>query len=424
MKGLTRLPLVAAIAVAGGFALTACGAGSSSSGGDGTSSAVAPKSVAAKPPASGCGSYTAPKLEDPNGLVAALPPESKARYDGYPFPIRKSPWANWKPKHGPPYKVGIQWSQVNTDFQQNVTQNLRKDLAKNPDIGEVTFQSTGDSLDVTAQLQQLQSLIRSGPDIIVLQELQPNAFVDAIDLAGKRGIPVIVVVDSIPESKYAIGVQYNPFNGPARVASVTVRQMGGKGNVLMGHTIPGIGVDTQAFKAFDAVLKNCPDIKQAGAIYGNFVNATAKAETLKFLATHPQKIDGVLETAAIAQGIMSAFDQSGRPVPSVADIGASKGSLAYWKDNFESYRGSAGLVPEVGIGVSLASITNRMLAGQGAKFSEIVGELPLVTDHNVNSFVDPSWTFATPGDPPGERDAFLTEAELDQFFTSPKAGAK
>jgi len=417
MKSVFRTFSLVSLAAAAAL-LAACGA-SSSGGGSG---AVAPKSVEAAPPASGCGSYEASLPKDPDGLVAALPPKLKALYKGYPTPIRKSVWSGWKPKHDPPYHVGIQWAQVNNDFQRNVTETLKADLEKDPDVGKVTFQSTGNNIDVVAELQQLESLIRSKPDIIVLQELQPKAFVSSINKAGKAGIPVIVAIDSIPETKYAVNLQYNTFNAPASVASMTVRQMGGKGNVLMAHAIPGIGVDTEAFRGFDAILKNCPNIKKAeGAVYGNFVNAIGKSETLKYLATHPEKIDGVLSTAAITSGMMSAFEQTGRPVPPIADTGASKASLAFWRDNFDSYRGSAGIVPEVNIGSSLAGVVKRMLTGNGVEFSDIVGDIPLVTDSNLDDWVEDSWTFQTPGDPPGPT-GFLTESDLDQFFRSSKAG--
>src|SRR3954454_24049963 len=118
MKYLFRTFLLMSLATAA-VLLAACG--NSSSGGSG---AVDAKSVEAAAPASGCGSYAAPLPKDPDGLLAALPAKLKSIYKGYPTPITKSAWSNWKPSHGPPYNVGIQWAQVNNDFQRNVTDTL------------------------------------------------------------------------------------------------------------------------------------------------------------------------------------------------------------------------------------------------------------------------------------------------------------
>src|SRR4051794_15740789 len=69
LKGFRRVLALAALSIGAVLVLSVCGSGGSDGG---SPSAIAPKSVASKPPATGCGSYTAPKLDDPSGLVAAL----------------------------------------------------------------------------------------------------------------------------------------------------------------------------------------------------------------------------------------------------------------------------------------------------------------------------------------------------------------
>ena len=407
--------IVATCLIAATCLLAACGKSSDSGGG---STGIGTGKVAsATPPASGCGSYEAPTVKDPDGVVAALPKALKDRYAGYPYTVRKSAWSDWKPKHGPPYKVGVQWAQLSTDFQVQVSQRLVKELKKNPDISDVTFQSTGSNLDVPQQLQQTQALIRSEPDIIILEELQPGAFEPLVEAAGKRGIPVIVPVDSL-NSKYAVNVNYNIWNGPAAAASVVVRQMGGKGNMLMAHAIPGTGADTAAFDAYDKILKNCPNIKRAGEVYGNFVVSTAKSETLKFLATHPEQIDGALQTAVMAPGIIDAFKQTGRPVPIVQDVTMMKASAAYWLQNRDEYKGAGMGFAVADFAQDVAAVAGRMLAGDGVTMTDILGDAPVVTDANLDEWADPSWTERTPGVALGPKDGYLTPADLNAFFNA------
>jgi ribose transport system substrate-binding protein len=412
----TSLPMAASLAALTWFG-AGCG-GTDAPSGSGASDAVAgggTRVTSVAPPASGCGSFRAPAVKDADGVVAKLPSALRERYAGYPYAIRKSAWADWKPRHDPPYTVGVQWAQLSSDFQVQVSKGVVGALKKNPDVGDVLFQSTGNNLDIGQQIAQTRSLIRKKPDLIVLQELAPDAFLGVIEEAARAGIPVVVALDSVP-SPYAVNVNYNGWKQPAASASVLVRQMGGRGNLLTVRAIPGVGADEAAASAYDEVLRHCPGIKRAGTIYGNFAVATAKSETLKFLATHPQKISGVLQSAVMAPGIIDAFAQSGRPVPPVQDVTMMKASSAYWAENRATYRG-------VGMGVAvddragaLADVAGRMLAGDGVETTDVLGDAPVVTDANLAAWSDPSWTVKTSGVAPGPSGAFMKPGQLDAFF--------
>lgn len=404
------LPLAACLAAA---CFTAgCGGTSTSEKPDAARGAEV-TSVA--PPASGCGSFEAPAAKDADGVIAALPAALRERYDGYPYAVRRSAWADWKPKGAGPYTVGVQWAQLSSDFQVQVSDGVVAALKKNPDVGDVLFQSTGNNLDIGQQIAQTRSLIRKKPDVIVLQELAPDAFVGVVEEAARAGIPVVVALDSVP-SPHAVNVNYNGWKQPAASASVLVRQMGGKGNLLTVRAIPGVGADEAASDAFDEVLSHCPDIKRAGTVFGNFAIATAKSETLKFLATHPQRVDGVLQSAVMAPGIIGAFQQSGRPVPTVQDVTMMKASSAYWLKNRTTYRG-VGMGVAIGdFATTLADVTGRMLAGDGVRTTDVVGDAPVVTDKNLAAWSDPGWKETTSGVAPGPSGAFMKPGQLDAFF--------
>ena len=87
------------------------------------------------PPASGCGSFTAKAPADPDGVIAALDQQHQDALGGYAdFPgstvkVLKSRWADWKPSHPGPYTVAVSWGQLVSDFQVQLVDNLKKDLA-------------------------------------------------------------------------------------------------------------------------------------------------------------------------------------------------------------------------------------------------------------------------------------------------------
>src|SRR3954469_14978032 len=97
-----HLTLLAAAAVLG---LAACGGGSTTTTAGSSTSQGGAEQVSSTTPENGCGSVNLPAVKDPDGVVAQLPAENRAAYRGYPYVVHKSPWADWRPKGEPPYRV-------------------------------------------------------------------------------------------------------------------------------------------------------------------------------------------------------------------------------------------------------------------------------------------------------------------------------
>ena len=411
--------LICVAMVAASIGVAACGSSSGSSGGSFTAAAGAPY-VSQTPPKSGCGSFDMPAVKDPDDVVAGLPKSTAAAYRGFQEPVSKSPWQSWKPKSGPPYSVGVVWGQLTTDFQITATKNVVKRLKESPLVGDVSLKTTGSNFDIAQELQLFNDMINRHPDIIILEELQPAAFEAAIDRAARLNIPVIVPLDHM-ESKNAVGVQYNLFSTSALASSMMVRQMGGKGNIFWMHALAGVGFENQAAAGVKDVLKNCPDVKLLGEGYGAFTVAGAKTETLKLLATHPQKIDAVYSTSNMAPGIMSAFEQSGRPMPLVVDKDAMKGSLGFWLNNKDKYHGIAMGFDAANFGSISANVALRMLEGQGVKLTDILGDSPFIPEQNLGKWTTKDAGLSTPGEATGPPGNFATDEQLNAYFVNGSA---
>src|SRR3954454_12373493 len=96
-----------------GLLILSVGLLSACSDGSETKSAGKKVTISATPPASGCGSYTAKSPADPDGVIKEINnKEYTEGLTGYPVPVRKSSYSDWKPKGDPPYTVGIVWNQM------------------------------------------------------------------------------------------------------------------------------------------------------------------------------------------------------------------------------------------------------------------------------------------------------------------------
>lgn len=388
------------------LALTACGGTSAQSNSSATASSQC-TTIPNQPPA------------DPDGVLASLPAQYRSNYNGYTGTIHRSAWASWAPRHPAPWKVGVSFSQILNPFQAETLSGIQNDLKRDPQIGSVITEIS--PLDVTQQLQQFNSLVQQGVDLIIYEPLAPAPFAPAVDEAAKAGIPSLDVVNTTPTAN-SVNQAINSWLGAADVATRLMKVIGGRGSILEVHGIPGTSADSDTFAGFDAVLKRCPGVTVAGSVTGNFSTAQAKSETLKFLATHPGKIAGVLETAVMAPGVISAFEQVGRPVPPVTDGGAQLGSLAYWRDHRDTYQGVATGGGTNALASGVADVAIRMLEGQGVKISDVVGNVVDITSGNLDQWVTPAATLDTPGTAQGPSSNYiLPDSYLDRLFNHPSA---
>jgi ribose transport system substrate-binding protein len=413
----------AAVGAALAMVLAACGStgGSSTAG---PSSGAPAFATDFRPPASGCGSFPTPAPADPDGVIAALPTEQRDALNGYTnFPnstikIVKSAWQNWKPSHAPPYRVSIVWGQVQSDFQVQITDDMKAQLEK---AGiQVDLRTTGNNLDLPQQIQLYNAAAQSNPDLIILEPVEPDVFLGPIDKAAAQGIPTATLLGFV-SSKNAVNLDSNTYQAAGTLASYTAKLLKGQGTLLYVQGIATTEPDLQSVAAWDQVVKHCPGLKVAsGRVYGGFSDSIAKSEMLKYLATHPQKLDAVLEVAVMAPGVMRAFQQTGRSMPIVPDSGLEKASLGYWNQNKATYHDVGSIMPPVPAARAVVDVVRRMFDGQGLKMNGIVGKAPVVTDANLGDWVDPSWNLNTPGAAPGDPQSFLPSKYLEAFFEHPK----
>ncbi|MDQ6730742.1 MAG: substrate-binding domain-containing protein [Actinomycetota bacterium] len=390
------------------FALAGCSSSSSSPSG-----ALGPV-VSYAPPSSGCGSFRAQTPSDPDGVFASLPKNVQSDLLGEPE-IRRSGWANFKPKHAPPYNVTVIMSGAVNSLQEQLISGLKQRLGAAKEIGKVNMLLTN-GVDIPAQIQQMQTAIGQHTDMIILEPLQAEAFNAPIAQAAQAGIPTVTFL-SLVNSRYALNVNVNAYLSAAVTASFIARQAKGHGALL---SVLGYGTgqtDQLTVKATKNVIGSCPGMTFGGQILGAYNNGLAKGETLKYLATHPGKLAGVTQGGTMAPGIINAFTSSGRPVPPVSDIAAIQGSLAYWRHHLSTYHGiGTGPGPQALVRATV-SVVRRTLAGQGPLVNKFFGSVPLITDKNLAQWVPAGAKDTSLVAAEGPASSFLPEAYLNRLFT-------
>jgi len=356
---------------------------------------------------------------DPSKTLAGLPKSVQSLYLGFATPVQTSSWANWEPKLSGKATIGLSFMNLVSPFQATIYESMLSELKSNPAVGNVVSYTAASPTDIAGQLQQFQSLIQQHVDMIVLLAPVVSPFVPLVEQAEKAGIPTVSLVGAV-DSPGVVSVAANTWQGLAEPGASILKAIGQKGNVLLVHGVPGSEIDSEEFAGFDDLLAACPDVKVAGEVNGEYNPPVIKSSVLQFLSTHTEPIDAVFQSGTMATSIMQAFEQAGKTVPPVIDVAAQKGSLAYWNENSEAgYSGGGSVAGAVAVANQGNRIVSRMLAGQGPKVNAIIWPNPVVSADNLESFVEPGWTLATPGAAENPPSTYITEQQLDALFNHP-----
>jgi ribose transport system substrate-binding protein len=333
--------------------------------------------------------------KDPNGVAHKLTGAAKAAMGGYPGTVYASPWAHFKPKHGPPWVIGMSNNEGNLNAQ-DVLKGLQAEAKLNPGMVKKIITTTPPTPnDVTTQIQQMRSLVQQHVDFIISTLGSPTALNGVIDQAAAANIPVISLLGQSTD-KHAVNLQPNPIQLGYYGAKGLLTAMGsGKGPIISVDGIPGLSIDTDILLGAQAVFKAC-NTAIPGKVVGKFDSTIAKTQVLTFLSAHPGSIAGVFQVSDMAPGIFSAFAQVGRKVPPVDDIGAPAASLVYWKQHAKSgYKGSGVAIPAIKDGTYSMAVALAMLQGDGVKITDVPYAPPVITQANLNQWIEPGWTAAT-----------------------------
>jgi ribose transport system substrate-binding protein len=421
-KGLvlvTMLTAMLAIAACGSSSKSTSSAAGATGGGQTSTSGGSTTDVAASGSSGtgSCGAIPTQMPADPDGVLAKFPKSVQAAYNLFPQAVSASAWTHWKPTHPGPYSIYFSPGNVSTPFVQSMMARFSQLKGKSGGIDKVVTQDSNNG--VQTQIQQIQQAIRQKFDLLVVLPLSPAADAPVLEAAGKAGIPVIAPLNSAA-NKYVVGINGNVILEGAYLTQGLASTLGGKGSILEMQGIPGVQSSDLILKGANDVLKNCPDVKVAGSPVGQFTPSVAKAQTLQFLTSHPQQIDGAIQVGGMATGIMQAFIQTGRKVPSVADSGATPGALAYWSQHKGSYKGVALGLPPAALADTTWSVASGLLAGRGIKITDLSEKPLIITDANLSQWVQPGWSLTTPiAYAPGPPNVFFPPSYLNQFFTKP-----
>jgi ribose transport system substrate-binding protein len=334
-------------------------------------------------------------------------------------PIGESAYRDWKPKKGPPWKIGYASSYAGNTWRANVMDRLQNTLIpkwkKLGLISEVII--TQSNLNDAMQIQQMRQLVDQGVDAIIVCCSNPTALNPTVQYAHERGVPVFSFSGYLT-SPYSVNSSANFAVGGNMLGEWMAKELGGKGNVLVVEGIPGTSASDSQDKGSKAALARYPDIKVVGSLAGMWTDQVAQTEIQKWLATNPGELSGIIIQDASEQGAVRALKQSGRKMVPIT-IGGEIGPLCYWRKNPKYV--SAAIQPwPPGDELEMTwNIMMRTLEGQGPKVASILTKPQVLTLDDLKTVVKEDCNEEADGWYNVGAESWAGKAYLDQFFLRP-----
>ncbi len=272
-----------------------------------------------------------------------------------------------------------------------------------------------------SQISAIKDMVRQGVNAIIVNPADSVAESPAMEAAGKAGVPIILAdVPPAPGSKY----QTSTWTQNQVEADAGTLGLIKKGDILIVRGVAGNQNDKVLYNQKVVDLKNCPDIKVASVLYGNWDNPTAKNVVSQYLASHPQPLAGVLNDGGMFSGIVQAFEARGIKVPPVAIEQCEAGDLSWWLSKLPNYSTVAGCINGFQGGYTYFDVALRILANHGPKYNVL--SMPAVTLDNTNlkAYAKPGLPLTSNAELPGPKTAWCDDACLNKYFTVPGPATK
>lgn len=335
-------------------------------------------------------------------------------------PLGPSVFRNWKSSRKPPWTIGYASTYAGNTWRKGAMKRLLSEVVpkwqKLGLIKEVLI--TQSNLKDALQIQQMRQLVDQGVDAIIICCSNPTALNQTIKYAFDQGVPTFSFTGYVT-SEYAMNSSVNYHQAGYEIGRWMAEEVGEDGNILVIEGIPGSSAsDSQNAGVLDG-LSQSPNIKVVGNIAHMWTSQVGQAETQKWLATHPQKLDGLAVQSSGETGVLQALLQSGRdPIPPVS-IGGELGALCYWRNNPEYISAAIQTWPP-GDDIELGwNIMMRTMQGQGPKIQSILVPTVKVDYDDIVKILDENCDRNSTDWLHVGIDAWGGTSYLDQFFLRP-----
>ena len=206
------------------------------------------------------------------------------------------------------YRIGV--SQCSEDIwreKQNAELRMSAYIQGNVDLH---FAAAYDSDQ--RQIEQIDSLVASGIDLLIVAPNQIATISPAIDRAYDKGIPVIVFERKTNSQKYTAFISADNYEMGHVMGEYIASQLHGKGRVLEIKGLEGSSPAIERHNGFVDALKEAQGIELVASLQGDWTEESAYQAMEQWLSANPNtKVDYIFgQNDRMAMGARKAIANS------------------------------------------------------------------------------------------------------------------
>ncbi len=205
------------------------------------------------------------------------------------------------------YDVGLAISTLDNPFFVDLRDGAQ-DAAEEHGVN-LTVYDAGD--DAATQMSNVEDMVITGMDLIVINPVDGDAIVPAIEEAQMADIPVITV-DRGAETEVDVHIASDNIAGGEMAAEHLAELLGDTGQVIEIEGIPGTSAARERGEGFNAVMDEKEDIEIIARQPAGFSRSEGMSVMEDLLEAHPQ-FDGLFaHNDEMALGAIEALDAADR----------------------------------------------------------------------------------------------------------------
>lgn len=182
------------------------------------------------------------------------------------------------------YRIGV--SQCSDDIWRDKQNAELRMGAYFHDNVELKFAAAYDSDE--RQVQQIDSLVNDGIDLLIVAPNQVRTISPAIDRAYDKGIPVIVFERKTSSQKYTAFFSADNYEMGRVMGEYIVSRLGGKGKVLEIKGLEGSSPAIERHNGFMDAVKDASGIEVVASLQGDWTEPTAYETTQQWLTDNKE----------------------------------------------------------------------------------------------------------------------------------------
>lgn len=211
------------------------------------------------------------------------------------------------------YRIGV--SQCSDDIWRDKQNTELKMAAYFHDNVDLKFAAAYDSDE--RQIQQIDSLVNAGIDLLIVAPNQIATISPAIDRTFEKGIPVIVFERKTNSRKYTAYMGADNYEMGKLMGEYIATRLHGKGKLMEVMGLKGSSPSIERHNGFRDALKDYPQLEVIAALQGDWTEPTAYKQVKEWNIKHPDiNIDlvfGMNDRSAI--GARKAFSDTQKTLP-------------------------------------------------------------------------------------------------------------